>query len=308
MKLMDEEEPPNLGEAIEWKEEQQKGEGYGSKKVEGKTIKKRRIVDAEAIDRFSSDSGRLHLMKDQLCDSLYAINWYRRGRKWNKTAIPVLIGTKFDDFVQLPLEMQWTIVNEGNSQVHLAKDSEVQEKHRLDLENLTLYTHPFKTFQLFLFPNIFASFNDTFIHVTNLSGRETLVRITDISGNNTIRLYFHNLVNLQVQFLSLDPISGTSTFEFSSFLKLDFRAYYKSEALSKQALVDQLSFNGKSKCAGGEAGSHGMKLAVGRSWHRLWGHNWMLLRGGGGASGGHCYAGMELQLGAATREAAGATV
>ncbi|KAJ0974507.1 hypothetical protein J5N97_016472 [Dioscorea zingiberensis] len=28
---------------------------------------------------------------------------------------------------------------------------EVQEKHRLDLENLTLYTHPFKTFQLFLF-------------------------------------------------------------------------------------------------------------------------------------------------------------
>ncbi|KAJ0977719.1 hypothetical protein J5N97_013193 [Dioscorea zingiberensis] len=41
-----------------------------------------------------------------------AINWYRRGRKWNKTAIPVLIGTKFDDFVQLPLEMQWTVVNE----------------------------------------------------------------------------------------------------------------------------------------------------------------------------------------------------
>ncbi|KAJ0967242.1 hypothetical protein J5N97_024159 [Dioscorea zingiberensis] len=116
----------------------------------------------------------------------------------------------------------------------------IQEKHRLDLENLTLYTPPFKTFQLFLFPNIFASFNDTFIHVTNLSGRETLVRITDISGNNTIRPYFHNLVNLQVQFLSLDPISGTSTFEFSSFLKLDFRAYYKAEALSKQALVDQL--------------------------------------------------------------------
>ncbi|MFK9312059.1 30S ribosomal protein S11, partial [Escherichia coli] len=26
--------------------------------------------------------------------------------------------------------------------------------------------------------NIFASFNDTFIHVTDLSGRETMVRIT----------------------------------------------------------------------------------------------------------------------------------
>ncbi|KAJ0966124.1 hypothetical protein J5N97_027262 [Dioscorea zingiberensis] len=44
-----------------------------------------------------------------------AINWYRRGRKWNKTAIPVLIGTKFDDFVQLPLEMQWTVVNEARA-------------------------------------------------------------------------------------------------------------------------------------------------------------------------------------------------
>jgi hypothetical protein len=29
-----------------------------------------------------------------------------------QTAIPILIGTKFDDFAQLPLEMQWTIVNE----------------------------------------------------------------------------------------------------------------------------------------------------------------------------------------------------
>jgi hypothetical protein len=29
-----------------------------------------------------------------------------------QTAIPILIGTKFDDFAQLPLEMQWTIVND----------------------------------------------------------------------------------------------------------------------------------------------------------------------------------------------------
>ncbi|KAG1368280.1 septum-promoting GTP-binding protein 1 [Cocos nucifera] len=44
--------------------------------------------------------------------SICAIGWYQRARKWNKTAIPILIGTKFDDFVQLPLEMQWTIVNQ----------------------------------------------------------------------------------------------------------------------------------------------------------------------------------------------------
>ncbi|CAL5394194.1 unnamed protein product [Camellia sinensis] len=28
------------------------------------------------------------------------------------TAIPVLIGTKFDDFVQLPIDVQWTIASQ----------------------------------------------------------------------------------------------------------------------------------------------------------------------------------------------------
>ncbi|KAF5950181.1 hypothetical protein HYC85_012174 [Camellia sinensis] len=37
------------------------------------------------------------------------IGWYQESRKWNQTAIPVLIGTKFDDFVQLPIDVQWTI-------------------------------------------------------------------------------------------------------------------------------------------------------------------------------------------------------
>ncbi|XP_024313706.1 septum-promoting GTP-binding protein 1 isoform X2 [Brachypodium distachyon] len=46
------------------------------------------------------------------CTLNNTIDWHERARKWNKTAIPILIGTKFDDFAQLPLEMQWTIVNE----------------------------------------------------------------------------------------------------------------------------------------------------------------------------------------------------
>ncbi|WOL07740.1 septum-promoting GTP-binding protein 1-like [Canna indica] len=44
-----------------------------------------------------------------------SIIWYQRARKWNKAAIPILIGTKFDDFVQLPLEMQWTIVTQARA-------------------------------------------------------------------------------------------------------------------------------------------------------------------------------------------------
>ncbi|ERN19526.1 hypothetical protein AMTR_s00062p00045770 [Amborella trichopoda] len=40
------------------------------------------------------------------------IDWYRLARQWNQTAIPILIGTKFDDFVHLPPDIQWTIVNQ----------------------------------------------------------------------------------------------------------------------------------------------------------------------------------------------------
>ncbi|XP_048556048.1 septum-promoting GTP-binding protein 1 isoform X1 [Triticum urartu] len=48
-------------------------------------------------------------------------DWYERARKWNKTAIPILIGTKFDDFAQLPLEMQWTIVDEARAYARAMK-------------------------------------------------------------------------------------------------------------------------------------------------------------------------------------------
>ncbi|KAF8409528.1 hypothetical protein HHK36_005605 [Tetracentron sinense] len=41
------------------------------------------------------------------------IGWHRQARKWNQMAIPIIIGTKFDDFVQLPLDMQWTIVSQA---------------------------------------------------------------------------------------------------------------------------------------------------------------------------------------------------
>lgn len=48
-------------------------------------------------------------------------NWYRRARRWNKTGIPILVGTKFDGFVQLPLDMQWTIVNEARVYARVMK-------------------------------------------------------------------------------------------------------------------------------------------------------------------------------------------
>ncbi|KAE9606347.1 putative small GTPase superfamily, P-loop containing nucleoside triphosphate hydrolase [Lupinus albus] len=44
-----------------------------------------------------------------------AVGWYSEARKWNQTAIPILIGTKFDDFVTLPPDLQWTIVTQARA-------------------------------------------------------------------------------------------------------------------------------------------------------------------------------------------------
>ncbi|KAF4382642.1 hypothetical protein CsatB_020728 [Cannabis sativa] len=49
------------------------------------------------------------------CTLNSVIGWYQQARKWNQTAIPVLIGTKFDDFIQLPIDLQWTIASQARS-------------------------------------------------------------------------------------------------------------------------------------------------------------------------------------------------
>ncbi|KAL5548285.1 hypothetical protein UlMin_003516 [Ulmus minor] len=49
------------------------------------------------------------------CTLNSVIGWYSEARKWNQTAIPILIGTKFDDFVRLPVDIQWTIVTQARA-------------------------------------------------------------------------------------------------------------------------------------------------------------------------------------------------
>ncbi|KAJ6423245.1 hypothetical protein OIU84_024228 [Salix udensis] len=49
------------------------------------------------------------------CTLNNVVEWYGQARKWNQTAIPILIGTKFDDFVQLPPNLQWTIVTQARA-------------------------------------------------------------------------------------------------------------------------------------------------------------------------------------------------
>ncbi|KAL9264484.1 Septum-promoting GTP-binding protein 1-like protein [Drosera capensis] len=43
------------------------------------------------------------------CTLQSVIGWYKQARMWNQTAIPVLIGTKFDDFTRFPLDLQLTV-------------------------------------------------------------------------------------------------------------------------------------------------------------------------------------------------------
>lgn len=49
--------------------------------------------------------------------------WYRQGRGFNKTAIPVLVGTKYDHFVNLSREEQEEISNQVGSWVRIRQSS-----------------------------------------------------------------------------------------------------------------------------------------------------------------------------------------
>jgi len=49
-----------------------------------------------------------------------------------QTAIPILIGTKFDDFVRLPPDVQWTIVTQVNDYCQV-------EDLKKCLENIILF-------------------------------------------------------------------------------------------------------------------------------------------------------------------------
>ncbi|RAL42875.1 hypothetical protein DM860_009382 [Cuscuta australis] len=64
-----------------------------------------------------NDSVAMFFMFDltSRCSLNSVLGWYQQARKWNQAAIPVMIGTKFDDFVELPLDLQWTIASEARA-------------------------------------------------------------------------------------------------------------------------------------------------------------------------------------------------
>nr|KJB13623.1 hypothetical protein B456_002G085300 [Gossypium raimondii] len=76
--------------------------------------------DSNSLDHLPiacKDSVAIFFMFDltSRCTLNSVVGWYSQARKWNQTAIPVLIGTKFDDFVRLPPDLQWTIVTQARA-------------------------------------------------------------------------------------------------------------------------------------------------------------------------------------------------
>ncbi|CAN0901059.1 Septum-promoting GTP-binding protein 1 [Linum grandiflorum] len=73
--------------------------------------------DSRALDHIPiacKDADAILFMFDltSRCTLNSVAGWYAEARKWNQTAIPILIGTKFDEFVRLPPNVQWTIATQ----------------------------------------------------------------------------------------------------------------------------------------------------------------------------------------------------
>lgn len=72
--------------------------------------------------------------------------WYRQGRGFNKTAIPFLVGTKYDHFVSFPREEQEEISNQVSEVLQARVCSGEQAEYRILLDRLRVWsplTHHF---------------------------------------------------------------------------------------------------------------------------------------------------------------------
>ncbi|WOG92074.1 hypothetical protein DCAR_0311331 [Daucus carota subsp. sativus] len=67
---------------------------------------------ADQVPLACKDAAAILFMFDltSRCTLYSVVEWYGKARKWNQTALPIIVGTKFDDFIRLPPDLQWTIV------------------------------------------------------------------------------------------------------------------------------------------------------------------------------------------------------
>ncbi|XP_057455488.1 uncharacterized protein LOC130746749 [Lotus japonicus] len=115
-----------------------------------------------------ADSVAILIMFDltSRCTLHSVVRWYSEARKWNQNAIPILIGTKFDDFVKLTPDLQWTIV----TQLCICKKPKIKP-----LTSYRVFHSPLPHFTLNLsqiaIPSLLLS--DGELHGLNLSDRDS---------------------------------------------------------------------------------------------------------------------------------------
>ena len=70
--------------------------------------------------------------------------WYRQGRGFNKTAIPFLVGTKYDHFVNFPREDQEEISNQARRFAKAMRASLIfsSTSHSINVQKVCHFTSP----------------------------------------------------------------------------------------------------------------------------------------------------------------------
>ncbi|KAK4758951.1 hypothetical protein SAY87_020252 [Trapa incisa] len=76
-----------------------------------------RSFEDNHIPTICQDSVAILFMFDltSRCTLNSVVSWYQEARKWNQMAIPIIVGTKFDEFIQLPIDLQWTIASQARA-------------------------------------------------------------------------------------------------------------------------------------------------------------------------------------------------
>ncbi|CAN1318648.1 Septum-promoting GTP-binding protein 1 [Linum perenne] len=75
------------------------------------------------------------------CTLSSVARWYAEARKWNQRAIPIMIGTKFEEFVKLPPNVQWTIATEARGYARAMKATLFfsSAKHNINVNKIFKY-------------------------------------------------------------------------------------------------------------------------------------------------------------------------
>jgi len=117
--------------------------------------------------------------------------WYRQGRGFNKTAIPFLVGTKYDHFVNFPKEDQEEISQQARRFAKAMRASLIfsSTSHSINVQKVRTHpeTHPHDSHTNLIAADIqdrtFESLRPEMHYSRDRECRRTVVTVSDSVGN-----------------------------------------------------------------------------------------------------------------------------